>query len=289
MSSAFLLLPPPPGLHPWFCVPFTYGRMCIELSVTMSCWICLISMGSPMVLSRTSWSLASPSLHEGFYQRGVVPPTGLLHKDYFEFFLDICEEEQKIAGKCKWGSAAPTRTGKKAKLVVPASLAPPDPVLVALLDLKTTLSAMDVRILFPPLSPSRVPGRMPSPLACRWRQVGLPRSSPFICWPVLYLHCPPRLPFCPRLPQSRGIVWHKTLLGHRPLFKSLFFFQVCCAQCSSLLGYRNSPCLTHYTTVRGRKFDISFGGGIQGRLQPALTGGAVNISGGALWIRKGVV
>ena len=28
---------------------------------------------------------------------------------------------------------------------------------------------------------------------------------------------------------------------------------------NALLGYRNSPCLTHYTTVPGRKFDMSFG------------------------------
>ena len=50
---------------------------------------------------------------------------------------------------------------------------------------------------------------------------------------------------------SRGVVRHKSLLGHRPLHIPLFSFKL--AAHNALLGYRNSPCLTHYTTVQGRK------------------------------------
>ena len=51
-----------------------------------------------------------------------------------------------------------------------------------------------------------------------------------------------------------GVVRHKTLLGYRPLFISLSFSSKRAAH-NALLGYRNSPCWTHYTTVQWRKFD----------------------------------
>ena len=53
---------------------------------------------------------------------------------------------------------------------------------------------------------------------------------------------------------------HKVLLVHRPLFIFLFFLPSLPRTIDYYsASYRNCPCLTHYTTVQGCKFDISFG------------------------------
>ena len=36
-----------------------------------------------------------------------------------------------------------------------------------------------------------------------------------------------------RMDTTRGVIRHNTLLGHSPLFIYLFFFQACCAQCTT--------------------------------------------------------
>ena len=56
-----------------------------------------------------------------------------------------------------------------------------------------------------------------------------------------------------RFLRCRGVVRQK---GHWPLIHIPFSFKL--AVHNALLGYRNSPCLTHYTRVQGHKFDISF-------------------------------
>ena len=64
---------------------------------------------------------------------------------------------------------------------------------------------------------------------------------------------------------SEALSW-KSTGAQGPIQISFFSFKL--AVHNALLGYRNSPCLTHYTTVQGRKFMAAGTRGAEGVAVP---------------------